>query len=63
MADHCACRLAYAVVIAALAAAPTLVAQGYRKMIWTTARLDAGHWNVPITHYGHVEKPRELAGG
>jgi pimeloyl-ACP methyl ester carboxylesterase len=66
---------------------------GYRKMIWTTSRLDDGHWNddisearellianefreknpatpirvmvfdVPITHYGHIEKPRELAGG
>lgn len=66
---------------------------GYRKMIWTTARLDSGHWNpdpanarelrvaeefraanpdipvrvllfdVPMTHYGHIEKPRELAGG
>lgn len=67
--------------------------EGYRKMIWTTAQLDTGHWNpdpaaarelrvadefraanpgtpvrvllfdVPMTHYGHVEKPRELAGG
>ena len=66
---------------------------GYRKMIWTTAKLDTGHWNedpakarelivstefraanpdipirvlvfdVPMTHYGHIEKPRELAGG
>ncbi|HET6629638.1 MAG TPA: hypothetical protein VFG91_07675 [Woeseiaceae bacterium] len=66
---------------------------GYRKMIWTTASLDSGHWNpdpanarelrvanefraanpgipvrvllfdVPMTHYGHIEKPRELAGG
>lgn len=66
---------------------------GYRKMIWTVARLDDGHWNedptearelqvanefrkanpgipirvllfdVPMTHYGHVEKPRQLAGG
>lgn len=66
---------------------------GYEKMIWTTAKLDSGHWNndlskarellianefrdanpdaairvlvfdVPMTHYGHVEKPRELAGG
>jgi hypothetical protein len=66
---------------------------GYRKMIWTTARLDTGHWNadlskarelliaeefrelnpdtpirvllfdVPMTHYGHIEKPRQLAGG
>lgn len=65
----------------------------YRKMIWTTALLDTGHWNadvakarellianefrkqnpgaairvlvfgVPMTHYGHIEKPRELAGG
>jgi hypothetical protein len=66
---------------------------GYRKMIWTTAQLDDGHWDpnpakarelqvanefrknnpntpirvlvfdVPMTHYGHVEKPRQLAGG
>lgn len=66
---------------------------GYRKMIWTVAKLDDGHWHaepakarelqvaeqfrkanpgipirvllfdVPITHYGHVEKPRQLAGG
>jgi pimeloyl-ACP methyl ester carboxylesterase len=66
---------------------------GYRKMIWTTALLDTGHWNedlsqarelliadefrqhnpaipirvllfaVPMTHYGHIEKPRQLAGG
>ncbi|MEX2494614.1 MAG: hypothetical protein WD448_00915 [Woeseia sp.] len=66
---------------------------GYRRMIWTTARLDTGHWNedpsaarelrvaeefrahnphaairvllfdVPMTHYGHIEQPRELAGG
>jgi hypothetical protein len=66
---------------------------GYRKMIWTTAKLDDGHWDpdpakarelqiadefraknpnaairvlvfdVPMTHYGHVEKPRQLAGG
>ena len=66
---------------------------GYKKMIWTVARLDDGHWNedpakarelqvadqfrranpgipirvllfdVPITHYGHIERPRQLAGG
>jgi len=66
---------------------------GYKKMIWTTAQLDTGHWDadltkarellianefrehnpgvpirvllfdVPMTHYGHIEKPRELAGG
>jgi hypothetical protein len=66
---------------------------GYRKMIWTTAQLDDGHWDpdpakarelqianefraknpnipirvlvfdVPMTHYGQVEKPRQLAGG
>jgi hypothetical protein len=66
---------------------------GYRKMIWTTAKLDDGHWDenpsnarelrvanefrknnptipirvlvfdVPMTHYGHVEMPRQLAGG
>ena len=66
---------------------------GYRKMIWTVAGLDDGHWHadpaearelqvangfrranpkasirvllfdLPMTHYGHVEKPRQLAGG
>ena len=66
---------------------------GYKKMIWTVAQLDDGHWNknpeearelqvanefrkanpgipirvllfdVPMTHYGHQEKPRQLAGG
>ena len=66
---------------------------GYKKMIWTVAKLDDGHWHedpakarelqvadqfrkanpgipirvllfdVPITHYGHVERPRQLAGG
>jgi hypothetical protein len=66
---------------------------GYKKMIWTTAKLDDGHWDsdpakarelqianefrkrnpnipirvlvfdVPMTHYGHVERPRQLAGG
>jgi hypothetical protein len=66
---------------------------GYKKMIWTVAKLDDGHWNedasearelqvanefrkanpgipirvllfdVPMTHYGHHEKPRQLAGG
>jgi len=66
---------------------------GYKKMIWTTASLDDGHWNpkveearellianefrkknpgvpirillydVPMTHYGHIEKPRQMAGG
>jgi len=66
---------------------------GYRKMVWTTAPLDEGHWDadlskarelliadefreknpgapirvmlfdVPMTHNGHIEKPRELAGG
>ena len=65
----------------------------YRKMIWTTAQLDDGHWDpdpakarelfvanrfraknpgipirvvvydVPMTHYGHIERPRQLAGG
>ncbi len=66
---------------------------GYRKMIWTTALGDTGHWNadpakardvrvanefseanpgipirilvfdVPMTHYGHIERPQQLAGG
>ena len=66
---------------------------GYQKMIWTTAKLDSGHWNddinkarelliadefrrknpnasirvllydLPMTHYGHIEKPKQLAGG
>jgi hypothetical protein len=65
----------------------------YKKMIWTVAKLDDGHWNedprkarelqvadefrkanpgipirvllfdLPMTHYGHIEKPRQLAGG
>lgn len=66
----------------------------YSKMILTTARLDAGHWNkdepekastlvvanefrqlnpdipvrvlfydVPMTHYGHIERPKQLAAG
>lgn len=66
---------------------------GYKKMIWTVAAADTGHWDedlskarellianefreknpntpirvllfdVPMTHYGHIEKPRQLAGG
>ncbi len=66
---------------------------GYRKMIWTVAKLDDGHWDedpsrarelqianefrkmnanipirvlvfdVPMTHFGHIERPRQLAGG
>ena len=66
---------------------------GYRRMIWTTAAGDEGHWDadpkkarelfvaeafrkanpdaeirvlvfdVPMSHYGHIEKPRQLAGG
>jgi hypothetical protein len=66
---------------------------GYARMIWTTARLDTGHWNtnisearellianefreknpdaeirvllydLPMTHYGHIEKPKQLSGG
>jgi hypothetical protein len=66
---------------------------GYKRMIWTTSRLDSGHWNtnteearellianefraknpdaeirvllfdLPMTHYGHIEKPKQLAGG
>ena len=66
---------------------------GWRRMIWTVARLDDGHWDkdatkarelqvadefrrhnpgvpvrvllfdVPMTHYGHIERPRQLAGG
>ena len=66
---------------------------GYRKMIWTVAQKDNGHWNadpekalefrlakefrqqnpdipirvmlfdVPMTHYGHIEKARQVAGG
>ena len=65
---------------------------GYKKMVWTTAALDDGHWDsdpqkarelfvanqfrrrnpeaqirvmvydLPMTHYGHIEKPRQLAG-
>ena len=67
---------------------------GYRKMIWTVAREDDGHWNpadadrsvelrvanefrkanpdipvrvalfdLPMTHIGHIEMPRQVAGG
>jgi hypothetical protein len=66
---------------------------GYRRMLWTTASGDDGHWDadpakarelfvatafrqanpsaavrvlvydVPMSHYGHIEKPRQLAGG
>ena len=66
---------------------------GYRRMVWTTAAGDDGHWDpdpkkarelfvaeafrkanpdaeirvlvfdVPMSHYGHIEKPRPLAGG
>jgi hypothetical protein len=66
---------------------------GYKRMIWTTAAGDDGHWDpdprkarelfvaeafkkanpdaevrvlvfdVPMSHYGHIEKPRQLAGG
>ncbi len=66
---------------------------GYRRMAWTTAMGDDGHWDadpakarerfvaegfrtanpdaalrilvfdVPMSHYGHIERPRQLAGG
>ena len=66
---------------------------GYRRMIWTVAAGDDGHWaddpkqarelfvssafqkanpdaelrvlvfDVPMSHYGHIERPRQLAGG
>ena len=66
---------------------------GYRRMIWTAALGDDGHWDpvperarelfvadafrranphadvrvlvfgAPMSHYGHIEKPRQLAGG
>lgn len=66
---------------------------GYRRMIWTTALGDDGHWDAdpakarelfvaeafrranprsdirvlvfdtPMSHYGHIEQPRQLAGG
>lgn len=66
---------------------------GWRRMIWTAAARDTGHWStdinearellianefqvanpdaeirvllfdLPMTHYGHIEQPRELAGG
>lgn len=80
-------------VIADLFSTMRLPQTGYNRMIWTTARLDTGHWNtnpqearellvanefrrknpgapirvllfdLPMTHYGHIEKPRQLAGG
>ena len=66
---------------------------GYRRMIWTAAAGDDGHWDpdpkqarelfvarafqkanpeaqlrvlvfdVPMSHYGHIERPRQLADG
>lgn len=66
---------------------------GYRRMVFTTAARDTGHWaadpkqarelwvadafrranpdaavrvlvyDLPLTHYGHIERPRSLAGG
>jgi Alpha/beta hydrolase family len=80
-------------VIADLFTTMRVPVRGYRKMIWTVARLDDGHWHenpaearelqvadefrkanptapirvlvfdVPMTHYGHIERPRQLAGG
>ena len=65
---------------------------GFRRMVWTTAKLDRNHWNaeepmrsievfianeyraknpdaqvrlinwdLPMTHYGHLELPQQLA--
>ena len=80
-------------VIADLFSTAKSPVEGYRRMIWTTASGDDGHWDadptrarelfvanafrranpkadirvlvfdVPMSHYGHIEKPRQLAGG
>ncbi len=81
-------------VIADLFAPMRVPLTGYSKMIWTTTRLDTGHWNpentdnattvqvanearqlnpgsevrallfdVDMTHYGHIERPKQLAAG
>ena len=80
-------------VIADLFSPTRVTLDGYRRMIWTTAQGDDGHWDadperarelfvadafrkanpgadirvlvfgVPMSHYGHIEKPRQLAGG
>lgn len=80
-------------VIADLFSTAEAPLEGYRRMIWTTALGDDGHWDpdpkqarelfvanafrkanpdadirvlvfdLPISHYGHIEKPRQLAGG
>jgi hypothetical protein len=81
-------------VIADLFAPMRVPLTGYAKMIWTTTRLDTGHWNpentddattvqvanesrrlnpdsevrallfdLDMTHYGHIERPKQLAAG
>ncbi|MCA1649784.1 MAG: choice-of-anchor B family protein [Acidobacteria bacterium] len=80
-------------VIADLFSTTKTPLDGYRRMIWTTAKRDDGHWDedperarelfvarafqkanpdaqvrvlvfdVPMSHYGHIEQPRQLAGG
>jgi hypothetical protein len=82
-----------AAVVADLFSTMRTPLSGYRRMIWTTAAGDDGHWDadpkkarelfvaqafkkanpeaevrvlvfdVPMSHYGHIEKPRQLAGG
>lgn len=86
-------RVDPAVVIADLFSTMRTPLSGYRRMIWTTAAGDDGHWDadpkkarelfvaeafkkanpdaeirvlvfdVPMSHYGHIERPRQLAGG
>jgi hypothetical protein len=81
------------VVIADLFSTARAPLAGYRRMIWTAAAGDDGHWDpeperarelfvadvfrrenpkadvrvlvfdVPMSHYGHIEKPRQLGGG
>ena len=80
-------------VIADLFSTARAPVTGYRRMIWTTAAGDDGHWDpdpkqarelfvarafqksnpdaqlrvlvfdVPMSHYGHIERPQQLAGG
>lgn len=78
-------------VIADLFSTLRVETTGYRRMLWTTAALDDGHWDedpakarelfvanqfrkknpeaqirvlvydLPMTHYGHIERPKQLA--
>ena len=80
-------------VIGDLFAPSRVPLEGYRRMVWVVAQLDANHWNreepeeslevftaerfrkanpdtpirvllleAPITHYGHIERARQVSG-